>query len=411
MAASPLHPSDHLTGSAAALVGSGGGSEQAVASSFDLDSPVFRAHEGGKLAVHATQVLRDRADLSLLYTPGVADVSLALAENAGLARRFTSKRNTVAVVSDGTAVLGLGNIGPVAAMPVMEGKAVLFKHFADVDAVPVCMETGTVDEIVEAVARIAPTYGGINLEDISAPRCFEIEARLKERLDIPVFHDDQHGTAIVVLAALINACRVQERDITSLRVVVSGAGAAGVAVTRLLQRAGVADVVVCDSRGIISPERNDLTDHKPRIAATTNPRGISGPIGAALVGADLFVGVSGGTITEEDLARMAPEAMIFALANPNPEVHPEVAHRYASIVATGRSDFPNQINNVLAFPGIFRGALDTGARQITEAMKLAAAEAIAEMVPDPTPEEIVPSVFTPGVAEAVADAVRKVALS
>jgi len=411
MAASPLHPSDHLTGSAAALVGSGGGSEQAVASSFDLDSPVFRAHEGGKLAVHATQVLRDRADLSLLYTPGVADVSLALAENAGLARRFTSKRNTVAVVSDGTAVLGLGNIGPVAAMPVMEGKAVLFKHFADVDAVPVCMETGTVDEIVEAVARIAPTYGGINLEDISAPRCFEIEARLKERLDIPVFHDDQHGTAIVVLAALINACRFQERDITSLRVVVSGAGAAGVAVTRLLQRAGVADVVVCDSRGIISPERNDLTDHKPRIAATTNPRGISGPIGAALVGADLFVGVSGGTITEEDLARMAPAAMIFALANPNPEVHPEVAHRYASIVATGRSDFPNQINNVLAFPGIFRGALDTGARQITEAMKLAAAEAIAEMVPDPTPKEIVPSVFTPGVAEAVADAVRKVALS
>jgi len=411
MAASPLHPSDHLTGSAAALVGSGGGSEQAVASSFDLDSPVFRAHEGGKLAVHATQVLRDRADLSLLYTPGVADVSLALAENAGLARRFTSKRNTVAVVSDGTAVLGLGNIGPVAAMPVMEGKAVLFKHFADVDAVPVCMETGTVDEIVEAVTRIAPTYGGINLEDISAPRCFEIEARLKERLDIPVFHDDQHGTAIVVLAALINACRVQERDITSLRVVVSGAGAAGVAVTRLLQRAGVADVVVCDSRGIISPERNDLTDHKPRIAATTNPRGISGPIGAALVGADLFVGVSGGTIAEEDLARMAPEAMIFALANPNPEVHPEVAHRYASIVATGRSDFPNQINNVLAFPGIFRGALDTGARQITEAMKLAAAEAIAEMVPDPTPEEIVPSVFTPGVAEAVADAVRKVPLS
>jgi len=411
MAASPLHPSDHLTGSAAALVGSGGGSEQAVASSFDLDSPVFRAHEGGKLAVHATQVLRDRADLSLLYTPGVADVSLALAENAGLARRFTSKRNTVAVVSDGTAVLGLGNIGPVAAMPVMEGKAVLFKHFADVDAVPVCMETGTVDEIVEAVARIAPTYGGINLEDISAPRCFEIEARLKERLDIPVFHDDQHGTAIVVLAALINACRVQERDITSLRVVVSGAGAAGVAVTRLLQRAGVADVVVCDSRGIISPERNDLTDHKPRIAATTNPRGISGPIGAALVGADLFVGVSGGTIAEEDLARMAPEAMIFALANPNPEVHPEVAHRYASIVATGRSDFPNQINNVLAFPGIFRGALDTGARQITEAMKLAAAEAIAEMVPDPTPKEIVPSVFTPGVAEAVADAVRKVPLS
>ena len=409
MAASPLHPSDHLAGSAAALVGSGGGSEQAVASSYDLDSAVFRAHEGGKLAIQATSELRDRADLALLYTPGVADVSMALAENPALARRFTSKRNTVAVVSDGTAVLGLGNIGPIGAMPVMEGKAVLFKHFAGVDAVPVCMETGTVEEIVEAVARIAPTYGGINLEDISAPRCFEIEARLKERLDIPVFHDDQHGTAIVVLAALINACRVQDRELTSLRVVVSGAGAAGVAVTRLLQRAGVSDVIVCDSRGVIGPERADLTDHKPRIAATTNPRGVSGSIGDALVGADLFVGVSGGTVAEADLSRMSPEAMIFALANPTPEVHPDVARRYASIVATGRSDFPNQINNVLAFPGIFRGVLDSGARQITEAMKLAAAEAIAAMVSDPTADEIVPSVFAPGVAEAVAEAVWTVA--
>ena len=376
---------------------------------YDLDSPVFRAHEGGKVAVHATQELRDRADLSLLYTPGVADVSMAIAENPALASRFTSKRNTVAVVSDGSAVLGLGNIGPLGAMPVMEGKAVLFKHFAGVDAVPICMETGSVDELVDAVARIAPTYGGINLEDISAPRCFEIESRLKEMLDIPVFHDDQHGTAIVVLAALINACRVQGRAMADLRVVVSGAGAAGVAVTRLLQRAGLTDVVVCDSRGVISLERSDLTDHKPRIAATTNPRGVTGSIGDALVGADLFVGVSGGTIAEEDLAVMAPEAMIFALANPTPEVHPDLAHRYAAIVATGRSDFPNQINNVLAFPGIFRGALDSGARQITEAMKLAAAEAIAEMVPDPSPEEIVPSVFTPGVADAVAHAVRSAA--
>ena len=410
MAASPFHPSRDVSASAtAALVGGGSGRTAEVASRYDLDSPVFRAHEGGKLAVRATQELRDRADLSLLYTPGVADVSMAIAENPALATRFTSKRNTVAVVSDGTAVLGLGDIGPLGAMPVMEGKAVLFKHFADVDAVPVCMETGTVEELVEAIARIAPTYGGINLEDISAPRCFEIEARLKERLDIPVFHDDQHGTAIVVLAALINACRVQDRTMADLRVVVSGAGAAGVAVTRLLQRAGVADVVVCDSRGVISADRTDLTHHKPRIAATTNPRGVRGGIADALAGADLFVGVSGGTIEEADLATMAPEAMIFALANPTPEVHPDVAHRYAAIVATGRSDFPNQINNVLAFPGIFRGALDSGTRQITEAMKLAAAEAIAAMVPEPTADEIVPSVFAPGVAEAVAEAVRRVA--
>ena len=404
MAAAPFHPSrDDLP-----IAGAGAGAPEraSVAGSYDLDSAVFRAHEGGKLAVHATQELRDRADLSLLYTPGVADVSMAIAENPSLASRFTSKRNTVAVVSDGSAVLGLGNIGPLGAMPVMEGKAVLFKHFAGVDAVPVCMETGSVDEIVDAVARIAPTYGGINLEDISAPRCFEIESRLKDMLDIPVFHDDQHGTAIVVLAALINACRVQNRELPDLRVVVSGAGAAGVAVTRLLQRAGLTDVVVCDSRGVISLQRTDLSDHKPRIAATTNPRGVSGSIGDALVGADLFVGVSGGSIAEQGLAGMAPGAMIFALANPTPEVHPDLAHRYAAIVATGRSDFPNQINNVLAFPGVFRGALDSGARQITEAMKLAAADAIARMVAVPTEDEIVPSVFMPGVAEAVAAAVR-----
>jgi malate dehydrogenase (oxaloacetate-decarboxylating) len=410
MAASPFHPSrDDLAGSAASLAGSGAPGPGEVVGSYDLESPVFRVHEGGKIGVQATQRLRDRADLALLYTPGVADVSMAIAENPALAARFTSKRNTVAVVSDGSAVLGLGNIGPLGAMPVMEGKSVLFKHFAGVDAVPVCLETGSVDELVDAIARIAPTYGGINLEDISAPRCFEIEARLKELLDIPVFHDDQHGTAIVVLAALINACRVQGREMTGLRVVVSGAGAAGVAVTRLLQRAGVADVVVCDSRGVISTERSDLRDHKPRIAATTNPRGVTGGIGDALVGADLFVGVSGGSVAEEDVARMAPEAMIFALANPTPEVHPDIAHRHAAIVATGRSDFPNQINNVLAFPGIFRGALDSGARQITEAMKLAAAEAIAAMVAEPTPEEIVPSVFAEGIAEAVAAAVRTVA--
>jgi malate dehydrogenase (oxaloacetate-decarboxylating) len=372
---------------------------------FDPADPVFRAHEGGKLGVHATQPLRNRADLSLLYTPGVAEVSRAIAADPSLAGRYTSRRNTVAVVSDGTAVLGLGDIGPLAAMPVMEGKAVLFKHFAGVDAVPVCMETGTVEELVDAIARIAPTYGGINLEDISAPRCFEIERRLQERLDIPVFHDDQHGTAIVVLAGLINAARVVGRDLASLRVAVSGAGAAGVAVTRLLARAGVEDIVVCDSRGIVSAVRTDLAPHKWRLAATTNPRKLSGSLGDALVGADVFVGVSGGTVPGDEIARMSPSSIIFALANPDPEVHPEVAGRYAAVVATGRSDFPNQINNVLAFPGIFRGALDAGVPQITEAMKLAAAEAIAGLVASPTAQEIVPSVFAPGVADAVARAV------
>jgi malate dehydrogenase (oxaloacetate-decarboxylating) len=376
---------------------------------FDPSDPVFRAHEGGKLGVHATQPLRDRADLSLLYTPGVAEVSRAIAADPSLAVRYTTRRNTVAVVSDGTAVLGLGDIGPLAAMPVMEGKAVLFKHFAGVDAVPVCMETGTVDELVDAIARIAPTYGGINLEDISAPRCFEIERRLQERLDIPVFHDDQHGTAIVVLAGLINAARVVGRELASLRVVVSGAGAAGVAVSRLLARAGVADIVVCDSRGIVSDSRTDLTPHKWRLAATTNPRGLSGALADALVGADVFVGVSGGTVPEEDVALMAPSSIVFALANPDPEVHPDVASKYAAVVATGRSDFPNQINNVLAFPGIFRGALDSGSGQITEAMKLAAAEAIAGLVEHPNAHEIVPSVFQEGVSEAVAAAVSALA--
>jgi malate dehydrogenase (oxaloacetate-decarboxylating) len=380
-----------------------------VIPSFDPESPVFRAHEGGKLGVHATQPLRDRHDLSLLYTPGVAEVSLAVADDPALAARYTARGNTVAVVSDGTAVLGLGDIGPLGALPVMEGKAVLFKHFAGVDAVPVVMDSGSVDELVEAIARIAPTYGGINLEDISAPRCFDIEEQLKERLDIPVFHDDQHGTAIVVLAGMLNAVRVLERRLEDLRVVVAGAGAAGVAVTRLLQRAGVRDVVVTDSRGIIHPSRSDLGEHKRRLAASTNPRGLEGPLVVALAGADCYVGVSGGTVPEDEVATMAPRGIIFALANPTPEVHPEVARRHAAVVATGRSDFPNQINNVLAFPGIFRGALDAGATQITEAMKLAAARAIADLVADPTADEIVPSVFQEGVAEAVADAVRRLA--
>ncbi|MGL5865292.1 MAG: NAD(P)-dependent malic enzyme [Dermatophilaceae bacterium] len=376
---------------------------------IDAQDPVFRAHEGGKVATQATKPLRNRDDLALLYTPGVAEVSLAVAADPALAARYTSRGNTVAVVSDGTAVLGLGDIGPLAALPVMEGKAVLFKHFAGVDAVPVVMETGTVEEIVEAVVRIAPTYGGINLEDISAPRCFEIEAQLRERLDIPVFHDDQHGTAVVVLAGLLNAVRVLGRRLEAQRVVVSGAGAAGVAVTHLLQRAGVRDIVVCDSRGVVEPSRADLAGHKLQLAATTNPRGLRGRLGAALAGADVYIGVSGGTVPEHEVASMAADSIVFALANPTPEVHPEIARRHAAVVATGRSDFPNQINNVLAFPGIFRGALDSGARQITEAMTLAAARAIADAVPHPSADEVVPSVFQEGVAEAVADAVRRLA--
>jgi len=336
--------------------------------SYDPGDPVFLAHEGGKIEVVPTKALRDRADLALLYTPGVAEVSRAIAADPSLAARYTARSNTVAVITDGTAVLGLGDIGPLAALPVMEGKAVLFKHFAGVDAVPVCLETGTVEELVEAIVRLAPTYGGINLEDISAPRCFEIERQLRERLDIPVFHDDQHGTAIVVLAALINAARVVDKDLASLRVVVQGAGAAGVAVTKILVRAGIRDVVVCDSRGIVSPTRTDLVEHKHRLAATTNPRGLFGSLGQALVGADVFIGVSGGQVAEQDIARMAPRSIIFALANPDPEVHPLVAARHAEVVATGRSDFPNQINNVLAFPGLFRGAFDSGAAPFSRAV-------------------------------------------
>ena len=378
-------------------------------SGFDLNDPVFRAHLGGKIEVVPTQALRDRADLALLYTPGVAEVSRAIAADPSLAARYTARGNTVAVITDGTAVLGLGDIGPLAALPVMEGKAVLFKHFAGVDAVPVCLETGTVEELVEAIVRLAPTYGGINLEDISAPRCFEIERQLRERLDIPVFHDDQHGTAIVALAALINAATVVDKDLASLRVVVQGAGAAGVAVAKIMLRAGIRDVVVVDSRGIISPTRTDLVEHKHRLAAITNPRGLSGSLGEALVDADVFVGVSGGQVAEEDIAGMAPRSIIFALANPDPEVHPLVAARHAEVIATGRSDFPNQINNVLAFPGLFRGAFDSGAPQITEAMKLAAARAIASLVAEPTALEIVPSVFDERVAPTVAAAVAALA--
>jgi len=316
------------------------------------------------------------------------------------------------VVTDGSAVLGLGNIGPRAAMPVMEGKAVLFKQFGNVDAVPICLDTQDPDEIVAAVKAIAPSFGGINLEDISAPRCFDIERRLVDALDIPVFHDDQHGTAIVVLAALRNAAAVLERKLGDLRVVISGAGAAGVAVTKMLAAGGVegAEMVICDSRGALHAGRTDLNPAKRELAELTNGRGLAGDIGDALRGADVFIGLSGGTVAEPAVAGMRPGGVIFGLANPKPEVHPDVAHRHAAVVATGRSDFPNQINNVLAFPGVFRGALDSGATRITEGMKLAAATAIADMVADGlTPDTIVPSALDARVAAAVAAAVADAA--
>ncbi len=377
-----------------------------------MEHPAFDRHVGGKMAVSSTVPLATREDLSLAYTPGVALVCEAIAEKPSLVHKYTWVGHTVAVVTDGSAVLGLGNIGPRAALPVMEGKAILFKGFGGVDAVPICLDTQDTEEIIRIVKALAPGFGGINLEDISAPRCFEIEQRLIEELDIPVFHDDQHGTAVVVLAALRNAALVQERKLGDLRVVVSGAGAAGVAVTKILLAAGIGDVVVADSRGIIHSGREDLTAVKADLATVTNRSGLVGGIGEALGGADVLIGVSGGTIEEELVSKMAPNAMIFALANPNPEVHPSVAARYASIVATGRSDFPNQINNVLAFPGIFRGALDAGATRITEGMKLAAATAIADVVAgELRPDAIVPSPLDPRVASAVSAAVAAAAIA
>ena len=371
-----------------------------------LDDPVFDLHEGGKLEVRSTVPLRNRDDLSLAYTPGVATVCSAIAADPALAARYTWAGRLVAVVSDGTAVLGLGDIGPYAALPVMEGKAGLFKRFAGLDAVPITLATTDVDELVETVVRLAPSFGGINLEDISAPRCFEVEARLRDRLAIPVFHDDQHGTAIVVLAALRNAARLTGRTLADLRVVVSGAGAAGVACARILVAAGIGDIAVADSRGVVHADRTDLTPVKTDLAALTNRLGLRGSLVDALAGADVFLGVSAGTVPEPAIARMAPDAIVFALANPNPEVHPDVAQRYARVVATGRSDFPNQINNVLAFPGIFRGALDARAVSISEGMKLAAAEALAAVVADELREDrVVPSVFDERVAPAVAAAV------
>jgi malate dehydrogenase (oxaloacetate-decarboxylating) len=363
-------------------------------------------HEGGKLTVTPNRSIDSIADLALTYTPGVARVSSAIAAEPGLARRFTWAPGVVAVVSDGSAVLGLGDIGPAASLPVMEGKACLFSEFAGLSAVPIVLSTNDVDEIVAAVEAIAPSFGGINLEDISAPRCFEIEARLRDRLDIPVMHDDQHGTAIVVLAALRNAAKVVGRELGDLRVVVSGAGAAGVACTKILLGAGVGDIAVADSQGVLHAGRTGLTPTKQWLVENTNRAGYAGTMIGALEGADVYLGLSGGSVPESAIASMAPGCIVFSLANPIPEVDPEMAKKYAAVVATGRSDLPNQINNVLAFPGVFRGAIDAGARSITEEMKLAAAAAIADVVGDDLrPDYVVPSPLDRRVAAAVADAV------
>jgi malate dehydrogenase (oxaloacetate-decarboxylating) len=375
---------------------------------YKTSDRTFLLHLGGKIEVASKVPLRNRDDLSMAYTPGVGRVSMAIAEHPEDVWRLTTKGNTVAVVTDGSAVLGLGNIGPGAAMPVMEGKAALFKRFAGIDAWPICLDTQDTDEIVRAVELIAPGFGGINLEDIAAPRCFEIERRLRESLDIPVFHDDQHGTAIVVLAALTNALRVVKKELGAVRVVVSGGGAAGTAIVTLLIAAGVTDVVVVDRAGALSSDDDTLSPVHRELAAVTNPRRATGDLHTVLAGADVFIGVSApGVLKPEWIQEMAPDAVVFALANPDPEVDPAEADKYAAVVASGRSDYPNQINNVLAFPGVFRGLLDARASQVTIDMLLRSAQAIAHVVKDDelNPNFIIPSVFHPDVPKAVAAAI------
>jgi malate dehydrogenase (oxaloacetate-decarboxylating) len=374
------------------------------------EAEIFDAHKGGKLSITSTVPLSNKRDLSIAYTPGVAEVSRAIHKQPELARTLTWAERLVVVVSDGTAVLGLGNIGASASLPVMEGKSALFKTFGDLDSIPLVLNTSDVDEIVETLVRLRPSFGAVNLEDIAAPRCFELEEKLIEALDCPVMHDDQHGTAVVALAALTNAAKVTGRPLEGLRVVVSGAGAAGIAVAEILLAAGITDVVLLDSRGVINSSRADLAadtiSKKADIALRSNPRGITGGPAEALTGADVFIGVSSSKLDEAHLALMNQDSIVFALSNPDPEVLPEVAVKYAAVVATGRSDFPNQINNVLAFPGIFRGALDAGARRITPAMKLAAARAIADLAAeDLSADYIVPSPLDPRVAPAVTAAV------
>ncbi len=374
------------------------------------DEEIFAAHEGGKLSVELKAPLDTQRALSIAYTPGVAQVSRAIAADHTLAARYTWAHRLVAVVSDGSAVLGLGDIGPSASLPVMEGKSALFKQFAGLDSIPIVLATKDPDEIVDVLVKLRPTFGAVNLEDISAPRCFEIERRVIEALDCPVMHDDQHGTAIVVLAALLGATAVLDRKMSSLKMVISGAGAAGVACANILIEAGLTDITMVDSRGIVHSGRDDLNSVKVDLAARTNPEGRTGGVAEALKGADVFLGVSAGKVPEELIATMAPQGIVFACSNPDPEIHPEVAKRYAAIVATGRSDFPNQINNVLAFPGVFRGALDAGARRITEKMKVAAAEAIFSVVGDDlAADHIVPSPLDPRVGPAVAAAVAAAA--
>jgi malate dehydrogenase (oxaloacetate-decarboxylating) len=380
----------------------------------EVEDRTFALHAGGKLTIDGRAPLRDKDDLAMAYTPGVARVCSAIADDPALAYRYTMRSNTVGVVTDGTAVLGLGDIGPAAALPVMEGKAVLFKAFGGVDAVPVTLDVSTVDELVETVQRIAPAFGGINLEDIAAPRCFEVESRLKELLDIPVFHDDQHGTAVVTLAALTNAGKVVGKSLADMRVVLTGAGAAGVAITKILMEAGVPDVVATDRGGAIHKGRSNLDPSKQWLADHSNPESRSGSLREILTGADVFIGVSGpGVLERDDVVAMADGPIVFALANPTPEILPEEVEGIVAVMATGRSDYPNQINNVLCFPGIFRGALDAQATDITEGMKLAAAGAIASAVPasELSAEVIIPSVFASGVANTVASAVAAAAVA
>ena len=387
--------------------------EMGVAEILSVSDRTFLMHEGGKIRVVSKVPLLTRDDLSMAYTPGVARVCLAIHKDVQLAHKLTIKKNTIAVVSDGTAVLGLGDIGPEAAMPVMEGKAMLFKEFAGVDAFPLCLNTKDPEQIIRTVKYLAPTFGGINLEDISAPRCFEIEDRLKKELDIPVFHDDQHGTAVVVLAALLNALKLVKKNIADLKIVVTGVGAAGVACSKILLAAGASNLIGFDRTGAIHKGRTGLNFMKQWFAENTNPAGFSGSLKEALAGADLYLGLSGpGTIKAEDLASMNHDAIVFAMANPTPEVMPEEASKYVRIMATGRSDYPNQINNVLCFPGIFRGALDCQATEINEEMKLAAAHAIAGTIAeeDLAEDYIIPGAFDKRVVHAVAHAVTEAAI-
>ncbi len=376
----------------------------------DLSKKALALHKklGGKIRTGLAMPVKNRDDLSLIYTPGVGAVSSYIAKHPGEAKHYTIKGKMIAVISDGSAVLGLGNIGPLAALPVMEGKVALFKAFADVDAFPIVLSTQDTDEIVETIVRIAPTFAGINLEDFSAPRCFEIEEKLKARLDIPVMHDDQHGTAIVVVAGLMNAAKVVGKKFQNLKVVISGAGAAGTAIAKLLLLAGVKDIILLDTKGVIVRGRGGLNEHKEMLADLTNPRGISGDIHDALRGADAVIGVSGPKLlTSEHIARMNKQAIVFGLANPVPEIMPEEAQAGgAAVIATGRSDYPNQVNNALVFPGIFRGALDHNVKQITDEMKLRAAKNLAGLVKKPTAQKIIPTVFEKGVVAAVAKAIR-----